>query len=80
MPDQNGFIPFDGEGALIPTNLWSLALAGLAVRHAVYLRGNNSQPPGKFDLASPLRCRNTIVIVHWMHFVTGGQLHTARLD
>jgi hypothetical protein len=52
MPDQNGFMPFDGEGKLVPTNLWSLALAGLPVRHAVYLRGTNLQPPGKFKLPS----------------------------
>jgi hypothetical protein len=51
MLDQNGFMPFDGEGKLVPTNLWSLALAGLPVRHAVYLRGTNVQPPGKFQVA-----------------------------
>ncbi|WIA37224.1 hypothetical protein OEZ86_014174 [Tetradesmus obliquus] len=45
MPDQSGFIPLDGEGKIIPTDLWSLAQAGLPVRHAVYLRGTNPKPP-----------------------------------
>jgi hypothetical protein len=47
MPDQNGFIPMDGPGEFKVSDLWSLARVGVPVRHAVYIRGQNTQPPGE---------------------------------
>jgi hypothetical protein len=50
MPDQNGFIPLDGPGEFKASDMWSLAHAGVPVRHAVYLRGQIKQPPGKLHI------------------------------
>jgi hypothetical protein len=49
MPDQNGFIPLDGPGTFVATDLWAFARACVPVRHAVYIREQNVQPPGKVD-------------------------------
>lgn len=45
MPDQNSFIPLDGLGLFEATDLWAFARVGVPVRHAVYIRGQNMQPP-----------------------------------
>jgi hypothetical protein len=60
MPDQNGFIPLDGLGPFVATDLWALARAGVPIRHAVYIRGQSAQPPGDYNANSAV-CAECVV-------------------